>query len=388
MIFLLLILVITVPAGAVLKITKAEIIPDFPQPEGYITAKFTVKNIGDRAVPGQSSLGVEIFSSGRNGSRIAGDFVKAIPWYSNNINPLPPNASQVISAVAKLNKEGYHTASAVIISEGYTIDQLRVAEGINKKVFYVSRPADLVLESIRLNQQGRLVLGIYNAGAAIPDEHFQTAMIQVKVAAGIFTVPLGNNATKLLQKPHRRGFPGIIAERVNYIWPATGANGIVLSPTLQNKVEANIDYNQGILDNKRFNNKKTVWVGGKADLVVCFKKFNHNRPNRNAYYPPVVKNIGYARSKASKLRFWIKDDGVKTYNIPPLDPGQEYRGVQRRVYWIRVKSHRFHLIADYTNTVEEIGENNNIIEGTITVGKYGNNSPIRCSDAPGMRGWN
>jgi hypothetical protein len=274
----------------------------------------------------------------------------------------------------------------VIISEGYTINQLRVVAGVGKKMFYVSRPADLVLESVGLNHQGRLILQMYNAGAAIPDEHFQTSGISVKVASGIYKIPLSKAAPKTLQLAGKSGVLGIPI-RHTFLWPATGESGFVLSPTLQHKVEATLDYNQSILDNKRFNNTKTVWVGGKPDLVVCFKKFNHNKPNQNAYYPPVVKNIGYASSTPSKLRFWIENDGVKTYNIPALAPGEEYKGVQRRVYWIRVKSHKFRLTADNNNDVAELIESNNIIEGIITVGKYGNNSQTLCSDAPGMTGF-
>ncbi|NNE99515.1 MAG: hypothetical protein HKN25_10900 [Pyrinomonadaceae bacterium] len=379
--------VANVQAEAVLTVVKAEIVPDFPQPGGYVKVNFTVRNIGDSAVPGRASLGVDIYSCNKNGARVSGDNVKAIPWYTNNINPLPPSASQVISVSVKLNKEGYHTASAVIISEGYTIDQLRVVEGDNKKMFYVSRPADLVLESVRLNHQGRLILRMYNAGAAIPDEYYETSRIRVKVASGTYTMPLRRAAGRSIQLPGKSGFMGI-PKRHTYTWKPTGESGFTLPPNLQHKVEANIDYNQSILDNKRFNNSKTVWVGGKPDLVVCFKKFNHNRPHRNAWYPPVVKNIGYARSKASRLRFWIKDDGTKTYRIPPLDPGQEYKGVRRRVYWIRTKSHRFRLTADFGKDVDELAETNNIIEGVITVGKYGNNSRTLCSDAPGMTGWN
>ncbi len=374
-------------AGAVLTITKAEIVPDFPQPGSYVTAKFTIKNIGDQAVPGVSSLGVEIFSSTKNGNRVSGDFVTAIPWYTNNINPLPPNASQVISTVATMNKEGYHIASAVIISEGYTSEQMRVVAGENKKLFYVSRPADLVLENVSLNHQGRLILRMYNAGAHIPDEYFQSSGISVKADGNTYKMPLNKAAPRTLQLAGRAGVFGIPV-RHKYIWKATGESGFTLSPSLQHKVEVVLDYNQAMLDNKRFNNTKTVWVGGKPDLVVCFKKFNHNKAHRNAFYPPTVKNIGFARSNPSKLRFWIKDDGVKTYSIPALDPGEVYKGVQRKVYWIRTKSHRFRLTADFNKNVEELDESNNIIEGRITVGKYGVNSPIKCSDKPGMTGWN
>jgi hypothetical protein len=379
----------TVQAEAVLVIVKAEMSPQFPQPGGQVTVTFTIGNIGDQDAPGRTSLGVEIYSSNKQGNRIAGDYIKAIPWYTNNIEPIQKGTQQTISTTVTLNKEGLHTTSGVIITEGYTIQQVRVARGNDKKIFSVVRPADLVLSDIRMNHQGRLILTMYNAGAAIPDEHFQAANIRVKVAAGTFTVPLKNAATKLLQLPGKPILPGIGSlYRINYIWAATGGSGIILSPNLQNKVEATIDFNQSIFDKNRANNTKIVWVGGKPDLVVCFKKLNHNKPNQNAYYPPIVKNIGYAPSTPSKLRFWIEDDGVKTYNIPALAPNEEYKGVQRKVYWIRVKNHKFRLTADNNNDVEEFDEYNNIIEGIITVGKYGNNSRTLCSDAPGMTGYN
>lgn len=378
---------LSIQAEAVLTITNAEISPKFPRPGGYVTAKFTVKNIGDRAVPGLSSLGLKIYSSDKNGNQVAGDNITAIPWYTNNINPLPPNASQVISRTVKVKFEGIHTASAVIISEGYTIEQLRVVNGTHKKQFVVSKQADLALESVGLNQQGRLVLRMSNKGEAIPDEHFETSGISVKVGNRTYKMPLREAAPKTLQKAYNRLLPAMNVKH-RYIWAASGESGFTLSPTIQHKIEVTLDYNESINDRRRSNNSKTVWVGGKPDLVVCFKKFNHNKPHRNAYYPPVVKNIGYSASTRAKLRFWIKDDGVKTYNIPPLAPGQEYKGVQRRVYWIRTKSHRFRLTVDFNNDVDELVENNNIIEGIITVGTYGNNSETLCSDAPGMTGWN
>ncbi len=369
-----------------LTITGAEVVQKFPRPGGNITVKFTVKNIGDQTAPGQTSLGVEMYSANKNGARISGDFVKAIPWYTNNINSLSPDQSQTISATARLDREGRHTALAVIISEGYSQQQLRIVNGTFKKSFSVVNPADLVLERVGLNHQGRLILRMYNAGAAIPDEHFQTSGISVKVASGTYKMPLRDAAPKLLQLAAKPGFLSV-GRRFNYRWAATGTSGVVLSPTLQHKVEVILDYNRSIYDTRRANNTRTVWVGGKPDLVVCFKKFNHNRAHRTAIYPPVVKNIGYARSGRSKLRFWIKDDGVKTYSIPPLDPGEEYRGVQRKVYWVRVKRHRFQLTVDKNGEVDELIEGNNIIQGLIIVGKYGIMSPIRCSDAPGMTGW-
>ncbi len=68
-------------------------------------------------------------------------------------------------------------------------------------MFYVSRPADLVLESVGLNHAGRLILRMYNAGAAIPDEHFQTSGISVKAGGNTYKIPLRTAAKKTLQLP-------------------------------------------------------------------------------------------------------------------------------------------------------------------------------------------
>jgi hypothetical protein len=61
----------------------------------------------------------------------------------------------------------------------------------------------------------------------------------------------------LLKKPGvPLGMPGAI--RVNYIWPATGPQGIALSPGNTYQVKVVLDCFPRITDSNRANNTKTV----------------------------------------------------------------------------------------------------------------------------------
>lgn len=128
------------------------------------------------------------------------------------------------------------------------------------------------------------------------------------------------------------------------------------------------------------------------DLVVCMKKYNHHKHASRRYtYPPKVKNIGNAPSQPTNLRFYVEGKGTKTYNIPALQPGEVYSGVQRKIYWVKKGTRKFQLSIDDKKAVDEgrSGERNNIINGKIFVNKYAPQHDeyyrTQCSDAPGMR---
>lgn len=374
-------------AEAVLTITGAEVTTNFPVPGAPVSVDFVVQNIGNEQVPGRTSLGVDIYSSNEQGIRAAGDFVRPIGWHTYNIDELLPGRSQTITATAVLNKIGWHAAEAVLFSESISADKLRVVNPNFKKTFRINRPPDLVLENMRLSRQGRLSLLVFNGGGDIPDAQFQNSNIRVNVTGvGVRTIPLSSVAPATLKKAQQAGWLGL-PPRYLFELPSTGSSGLIINPSVKNKIEVTLDYNQSINDSRRSNNTMKKNLGGTPDLVVCFKKSNHNKPHRNVWYPPYVKNIGYATSGSSKLRFWIENDGAKTYNIPQLAPGKEYHGINRRVYWVRVKIHKFRLTADFNKSIAEFDETNNIIEGSIIVGDYGNNSQTLCSDAPGMTGY-
>ncbi len=376
-----------VRADAVLTITNAEMSPRFPNPGNQVTLRVTVKNIGEDAIPFRTSLGVEFYSSTRTGQRTGGESIQAIPMYTENIAPLEPNQTQVISATAKLNKRGFHTAFVILHHEALPMDKVRFENGSRNIIFEVSPPSDLALERIYLNHQGRLIIRMYNAGNKIPNEQYNNSNISVRAGGDQYLIPLRKAAPKTIQNAAKPGIPGVFT-RHTFKWPMTGQSGFKLNPAEKTKVEVTVDYNQSINDAKQQNNTIKQELGGGPDLVVCFKKDNHNKPHRYATYYPEIKNIGYATAPPSRLRFWIEGKGASNYGVPKLEPGMSYKGGFRRVYWVNVGNRKFRLTADFAKAVNEFDEYNNIIEGVIMVGDYGFNSKTLCSDSPGMTGFN
>jgi hypothetical protein len=249
-------------AGAVLSFFGASVSPPVPPQGGTATVSFTIKNTGGSPSPGPTSFALDVYSSDATGMPAPGDFVHVIPWYTNNIPVLVPGQSHTISAPVTLAHGGPHTANGVIITEGYTLEEVSTFKSPSKHSFQV-----------------------------------------------------------------------------------------VFLP----------------------------------DLVVCFKKNNHFSSAQQVSLPPKVKNFGGAASTPVNLSFWIDAKATEIYTIPVIAPGGEYLGVQRTL-WMGSGA-RFSLTVDSSGVLTEVHENNNVIEGYISVGQYGSNSQTLCSDQPGMTGW-
>ncbi|NNE66381.1 MAG: hypothetical protein HKN33_07420 [Pyrinomonadaceae bacterium] len=373
-------------ATAILKIEKAEVSPRFPKPNQLVKITFTLKNIGDLPMPGVLSLGVDVYSSNVQGNQVPGDYIKAIQWYENNIRALRPNETQKITAEAYLRKEGMHTAYAVIINETIAQEKIQIINGNYKHKFMVTNPADLVLDSIAVNYRGRLILRMHNAGAKIPGQHYNSSEIRVNTTGVMRRIPLHKAAPSMI-KLAGNSMPGV-TPRYTFVWPATGPYGLRLDPKKVNKVQVTLDYNQKIHDGNRTNNGRKEQLGGKADLVVCFKKYIHSKPHKYSTYRPHVVNIGHATAPASKIRFWIEGRGASMYGVPELPAGARYTGAYRKLWWAApVGSRKFRLTVDYQKKVDELMENNNRIDGTVIVGEYGVQADWKCSNQPGMTGY-
>jgi hypothetical protein len=154
------------------------------------------------------------------------------------------------------------------------------------------------------------------------------------------------------------------------------ANGVIITE----------GYNLGEVSTFKSPWNLSFQVSPRPDLVVCFKKHNHVSSSQQVTFPPKVRNLGSAPSTPVNLSFWIEGKGTENYTIPVIDPGDEYAGVQRSVYWSGAGAFSFSLIVDSNNDVGEVHETNNVIEGFIAVGAYGSNSETLCSDQPGMTG--
>ncbi len=102
------------------------------------------------------------------------------------------------------------------------------------------------------------------------------------------------------------------------------------------------------------------------DLIVCIRNGGCIELNYKKKVWASVKNIGNAPSSKCKLRFFIKQNDVKFFNVPRLGPGQHIV-FYREPRWPTKGWKRMEAIVDYDGVVDERYENNNRVEGHIMV---------------------
>jgi hypothetical protein len=377
---------VSAKAEPVITIAGAEISPQFPEPRSFTTISVTVQNIGDLITPDNMSLVIDVYSIGEDGYIIEGDRITGIGYASGNIDALDPNQQQIISATIPLEHEGPHIVYANIHADRYTADEIGTFNSQLREIFHVTRPADLIMEGSRLNNDGQLVLTMHNAGAAIPDEYFQASTITVNIGTNTYTQRLATaDPTGRLGRPATP----IFNNRVSYVWPAGGSDGIVLPVLDRHEVVATVDTNHRINDHRRSNNTRVNHVGGKPDLVVCFREPDSSTAGRFNEYSPFVKNIGNARSRPVNLRFYLENKGGTNHTIPSLPAGGKYYGIDRRVYWAVRGNRIYKLKVDSRDEADELYEYNNRLEGSLCVGPVPPNfsrcglpdlPQTRCSD--------
>jgi len=127
------------------------------------------------------------------------------------------------------------------------------------------------------------------------------------------------------------------------------------------------DDNDEIYEN---NNEKvklyTVDPAPLPDLIVCIRNGGSVRINVKKKVWASVRNIGDAPSAKCRLRFFIKQNDVKFFDVPRLGPGQ-HMVFYREPRWPTKGLKRMEAIVDYYGVVDEKKENNNSVEGHITV---------------------
>ncbi len=381
-----------------LVITNAKITP-LTSGTNQFSITYKVKNIG--------SLCGQGFNAGltRNGTVIKQVYIKALApneVYDGNI----VFSSQQANAIIVLRIDLYN-----VINESNTGEQDNKWQGVARHPVSLRAPSpvpipdnspyDLALGTLTLTGQNRLKITITNAGPPISQNQFNKLGLAVKIKNSAVT----QNIFKVL--PLTRVDPnGTLKTHGNppwqaFVWPLRSTDyGKGIDPfDRRNLYEVKVSLGVispggnslrlGAPDSNPVNNTITKRFGGKADLVVCFRKqVHHTRASRRYTYRPVVKNIGSIPSRSSILRFYIKDKGGKNYPVPPIPAGGEYRGVKRNVYWARRGNRRFKLTVDKNNDIDEAGgEFNNVIQGMIYVNKYApssGNSQTKCSNEPGM----
>lgn len=248
-----------------LKVTQVTITP--PQPrvsKDIITIKVTVKNRGSAPTSAKCHLTMAVYSVNASGMQIPGNsLMGAIPGYTNNIPVLGPGASCQISKTVTLHHAGRNAVSGVINTEFLQIGEESDTQNNTYKSYFEvlpkPAPADLVLHWIMLTSGGRIKIKMSNAGKAIPDYDFNRAWVKAQVTGSDYKqIHLKDmDPNGLLKRPGvPPGMPGAI--HVNYIWPATGPQGITLQPGHTYQVQVVLDCFPRITDSNRANNTKTV----------------------------------------------------------------------------------------------------------------------------------
>jgi len=131
-----------------------------------------------------------------------------------------------------------------------------------------------------------------------------------------------------------------------------------------------LDINDDVHEIYENNNEKvklyTVDPAPLPDLIVCIRDGGCVELNTTKKVWASVRNIGDAPSAPCKLRFFIEQNDVKLFNVPILGPGN-HKVFYREPIWRKKGWKKMKAIVDYYGVVEEKKENNNSVEGHITV---------------------
>lgn len=245
-----------------LVISDIKITPDQPRAkQDMINFDVTVKNAGNGPTRKACSLGMHLSNQDTKP-----DYSRQIiPWYTNNIPPLEPGKEvKIKSKTITILYPGRYKLGMVIITEGLQIGDENPQNNQKDIYFRATVPdiTDLVLDSVALDPEGRIVLRMHNDNNPIPDQDFDISYVKIKV---LDTGVEKNIKLKDMDPAGilKRGNPtpslfGSGKTYLNFTWPNTGYDAIKLEPGTACIVEVTVDYNAQIRDQKRANNKKTV----------------------------------------------------------------------------------------------------------------------------------
>jgi len=251
-------------------VSGVSIKPDPPRAQkDMITIEVTVKNAGNAALPKVCSLAMDLYNQDtkpdyRN---------RIIPWYANNIPTLAPGAEAKISKTITIPYPGTYKLSLIIITEGLQIGDENPQNNRHELIFEAKRPpvpVDLVLDSVAIGPDRRIVLRMHNAGGAIPDPDFSTSYVRVRVSGverplernlHMKEIDPGGILKRGQDSPLGGGLPfGSTTRYLNFSWPSTGFDAINLDAghTYTFTVEVILDYNHRISETNKENNRRTV----------------------------------------------------------------------------------------------------------------------------------
>ena len=143
------------------------------------------------------------------------------------------------------------------------------------------------------------------------------------------------------------------------------------------------------------NNNRTTWSFNASplpDLIVYVDNAKRPPVGREREIRIVVKNIGSVETNTYgnwKLRSYVKQKGVKTYDIPPLAPGETHT-IKRKHKWGTAGTKKINARISSSRT--EINVNNNFVESSFFVrlphhDTYSTAPKVKCSTGETFYSW-
>jgi hypothetical protein len=243
-------------------VSNISITPPNPRKEkDMVKIEVTVKNAGTATPSKVCSLSMRV----KNEDTHPDYSHDVIPWYANNIPQLAPGAEVKISHVITILYAGQYLLNGVIITEGLQVGEENSQNNRYEKHFTVvgePAPSDLVIDRLTPTNDHRIKIRLYNQGAPIPDVDFNTSYVRVTVNDTIEkSIHLRDIDPTGLLKPGKPGWGTTGMTYLNYIWPGTGPDGIILEPGHTYKVKVFLDFNRRISETNEVNNIMIVTWG-------------------------------------------------------------------------------------------------------------------------------
>lgn len=159
--------------------------------------------------------------------------------------------------------------------------------------------------------------------------------------------------------------------------------------------DLSVDINDDVDESNEQNNGESARCEGHkeqnlCDLIVCRYGLIEALTNRSVEVPVLVKNIGNGKSPRSRVCIWIEKRGKECFDVPELEPDDDYYCKERDEYWTWPGWREYYAEIDPDNLAKEAFENNNKVWGYIVKAgrlSYSGGSAVYhgewyCSDNP------
>jgi len=384
---------------AALMITGGSLIPEHPRAGQTTVLRLMVRNVGQVETPYPCRVVVERAVAGNGGLEpLPGRTVKVTGAQTPSLPLIKPGRTATLDVAMVIPDPGHYLLLCRLFTfpdrplPPGTAQVRRAGEGLTLPLFVdpaTSEPGaqavDLVLEDLRRNEQGRLVLVMRNRSVSsavrVPEAAFAASLVQV-----VIHHPGRADRTVLLSltTADPNGLlraalpPSVMQAVVSFVWPTRDAahpNGISPDELEGSTVEAIINTNGSIREydqgNNRLQRSFSLGDGAAPDLVVCVPKIFKVQTGVEYALPIAVWNRGAAPAVSTRLQMQVLRGGdvpvTTLYEVPALEPGESRMVTELHSTMREAGTMRYLLRLDANDTVDEgvAGERNNVIRAAV-----------------------